>query len=252
MLELKQVNYLNIIRSVSAKLETGLVGVIGPNGAGKSTLLKLIAGVERPDSGEILLNGQAVHEMKSKERAKQLAYMPQQVPDDVIFSVREYVEMGRYAHRTGFGTLTAQCRQAVAAALRRMNLESLANTPLGQLSGGERQRVAIARCLAQGTSALVLDEPISSLDLHYQMSILNLLSQLAEEGYLIVMAIHHLELAAQYCGRLILLNDGCIYRMGGVEEVLQPEVVHDVFQIDAKVFKDPYHHSLRLSCATKV
>ncbi|QQE79944.1 ABC transporter ATP-binding protein [Alicyclobacillus sp. SO9] len=248
-LRIEALDFRTALKDISAVWEPGqLMGVIGPNGAGKSTLLKLVSGVERPDSGRVWLDGDLLGKLNAKERARRLAYLPQQVPVDVLFTVREFVEMGRYAHQSPWGGFNISSKQAVNQAIHRLNLDELVHTPLGQLSGGERQRAAIARCLAQETEVLVLDEPISNLDLYYQVEILQLLRQLASEGYLVVLAIHHLELAAQYCSHMTLLNHGAVYAQGKTEEVLKPEAVAEVFHMNVKMFRDPFDSSLRISC----
>lgn len=245
----ENVDFRPILKQISAVWEPGqLIGIIGPNGAGKSTLLKLVSGVERPDNGKILLDNDVLRQLNPRERARRLSYLPQQMPVDVLYTVREFVEMGRYAHQSAWSGFSFRSKRAVDTAIHRLNLDDFANTPLGQLSGGERQRAAIARCLAQETDVLVLDEPISNLDLFYQIEILRLLRQLAREGYLVVLAIHHLELAAQYCSHLTMMDSGSIYTQGSPEEVLKPEAVAQVFHMNVKMFRDPFDNSLRLSC----
>lgn len=248
MLSIQHVTYAGILHDLSDEWSGGqFVGLIGPNGAGKSTLLRLLAGVRSPHSGDIFLNGRRLEELSVKERAKQIAYMPQQVADDVPFTVRQFVEMGRYAYRRGLAGLDAKSRGAVESALARMALDKIANISLAELSGGERQRVALARCLAQHSQTLLLDEPISNLDLYYQADLLQLLRQLTREGLLVVLAIHHLEFAAQFCSHLVLLNHGKLYSTGTSSEVLTEQAMKDVFRMDVKTYLDPISGCLRFS-----
>lgn len=227
-----------------------LVGLIGPNGAGKSTLLRLAAGVWNPDQGEVLLDGHPIRRWSHRDRARRLAYLPQQVPDDVPYTVREYVEMGRYAHRHFRLGQQGPKRNAVDQALERANLTHLAHVPMQRISGGERQRAGLARCLAQESSVLLLDEPISNLDLHYQLEIFQHLQSLAADGYLVVLAIHHLELAAQFCTELALLHEGKLHSSGCPSDVLTQATMQHAFGVRAIPFLDPHHKALRFSYST--
>ncbi len=248
-LEMREVSYSPGIKRASEVFESGeFVGLVGPNGAGKSTLIRILAGIWRPDSGSASLDGVDIGLWKPRERARRIAYLPQSLPeDDVLFTVQEFVEMGRYPYRRSLGGMNRADSAAVSGAIHKLGLDSLVNTPLRRLSGGERQRVAIARCLAQQTEVLLLDEPISSLDLYYQIDILRLLQSLAKDGLLVVVAIHHLEFAAQYCSRLVLLKNGQIVGHGSPMQVLTERNMVEVFRTPVKTYVDPLQGSLRLS-----
>lgn len=249
-LTLSGVSFGTIVEDISVGWNAGqLVGLIGPNGAGKSTLLRLMAGVRSPDQGRVELDGQDIRQLGTRARARAIAYLPQQIPEDVPFSVYEFVRMGRYSHP---GSTAADNEAAVREALRRMNLEHEADVPLTSLSGGERQRAGVARCLAQESRVLLLDEPIASLDLYYQLDILQHLQNLTESGYLVVLAIHHLELAIRFCSDLLLLHKGKTYGSGEVQEVLSEEALADVFGVSARTYWDPFVDSLRLSLIDRV
>lgn len=240
-LELVRVSYLHILHEVSATFSGGqIIGLIGPNGAGKSTLLRVTAGVLPKSSGVITLDGQDVSGLKAKARARRISYLPQQLPDDISFTVREFVEMGRYVHQTDE-------RGMVNEALAQMKLTSWADAPMHTLSGGERARAGIARCLAQESRVLLFDEPIASLDLYYQMDILKQLRRLAQIGYLIIIAIHHLELAIRFCDQFLLLHCGRVYQQGDAVTVMQESTLAEVFGIHAKTYPDPYTGALRFS-----
>lgn len=270
VLELSDVSYLDIVHGVSTRLDGGqLIGLLGPNGAGKSTLLRLATGVLTPTAGCVQIGEQDMRSFNPRDRARQIAYLPQQLPDDIPFTVREFVEMGRYAHRavdrvpsaSAWRTSAVRQQQAdtsstrqrpsgravVDSALQRMSLTNWADAPMRTLSGGERQRAGIARCLAQESRVLLLDEPIASLDLYYQVDILQQLRKLAEEGYLVVVAIHHLELAIRFCSRFLLLHCGRMVRHGDVSEVMTEEALAEVFRIQARTYRDPFTGTLRLS-----
>lgn len=240
-LALSGVSYQHILRDIDADWVGGqVVGLIGPNGAGKSTLLRTSAGVLRQDKGSIRLDGHDLNRLSVRARACEIAYLPQQIPADVPFTAREFVAMGRYAHKT-------RGHDIVDGALEQMNLLDYVDAPMHTLSGGERQRAGIARCLAQESRVLLLDEPTASLDLYYQMDILQQLQRLAREGYLVVIAIHHLELAIRFCDQFLLLDAGRVYAAGEASEVISEQALADVFGIVARTYRDPFADSLRLS-----
>ncbi|MCL6626927.1 ABC transporter ATP-binding protein [Alicyclobacillus shizuokensis] len=231
------------LQAVSARWRGGqVIGVVGPNGAGKSTLLRLIAGVLPAATGTVSLSGRPLRGLASRERARWLAYLPQQLPEDCPFTVREFVEMGRYAHRSPWGGVGGHGWQVIHDSIARMGLGSYEDVPLSQLSGGERQRAGVARCLAQESPVLLLDEPISNLDVHYQLDMLQRLRELADAGRLVVVAIHHLEFAARYCSQLLLLDKGRVYACGRPQEVLTAAALRDVFGVEAEVFTDAHAH----------
>jgi ABC-type cobalamin/Fe3+-siderophores transport system ATPase subunit len=250
MFEMHQLRVEGILHGITETFRYGeLVGILGPNGAGKSTLLRVLAGVRRPDAGSVRINGTNVYALAHKHRARHIAYLPQQIPDDVEYTVEEFVSMGRYAHHRLFAVTPVSNREKerIKQALERFDLIPFQNTPMNKLSGGERQRAAIARCYVQEANIWLLDEPIANLDLYYQIQLLNFLQDLIKEGYLVIAVLHHLELAAHYCTRLVLLDHGNVYRTGEPQEVLTAETLKAVFRIDAKPFLDPFQNALRFS-----
>ena len=247
-LRMEDVSFGQVLETINLTCKSGeLVGLIGPNGAGKSTLLRILAGVWQPTGGQVYLKGRLLEELSRRERAKQMAYLPQQMPENVLFSVEQYVEMGRYAYRTPWASLGNDSKQAITHALETLDLLLYRNEFLEHLSGGERQRVGIARCIAQGSPVIVLDEPVSNLDVYYQLDIFRHLKRLADKGYLVIVAIHHLELAARFCTKLVLLHEGSIYSEGDPGRVLTEDALQDVFHVSAKTFADPHGGFLRVS-----
>jgi iron complex transport system ATP-binding protein len=250
MLQLDCVAFDPVLAPVTISFEPGrLVGVIGPNGAGKSTLLKTIAGLLAATSGRVLVDHVDLRTVSSKLRAQKLAYLPQTLAEDIPYTVREFVEMGRFSHQSMWSEVPKTGKARVEDALAEMGLTTFADRPMYQVSGGERQRAGIARCLAQESPILLLDEPISNLDIFYQLDIMGKLSELAARGHLLLVAIHHLEFALRFCDDLLVLTNGKLVAFGPVEDVFTEDLIHEVFGIDAAMFTDPIRHYPRLSVA---
>ena len=213
-----------------------LLGVIGPNGSGKTTLLRTISRILKPKVGTILLEGRDVLEMKNKEFSKVFAAVPQDTTVNFDFSALDIVLMGRNPH---LGRLELETEHDIEIARRCMELTNcwhLAERPITELSGGERQLVIIARALTQEPKALLLDEPTSHLDINYQIEIMELLKRLTlDEGLIVIAVIHDLNLAAQYCNRLVLLQEGKIVSTGSPQEVLTAENIKKSFGADVIV-----------------
>ncbi|MGQ9572699.1 MAG: ABC transporter ATP-binding protein [Dehalococcoidia bacterium] len=229
------------LEQVSLSLEVGeLLGVVGPNGSGKSTLIRAITRLVRPLGGEIRLDGKQVSHLSQRELARWVAVVPQNpyLPD--AFTVLEVALMGRNPH---LGLLQSEGQAdltAVRRALEQTDTWHLAGRRVGELSGGERQRAVVARALAQETPLLLLDEPTAHLDVGHQAAMLDLVRQLCRSaGKAVLVAIHDLSLAGQYCDRLIMLNEGRIVGEGKPQEVLSPELLASVYGTRVWVFPHP-------------
>jgi iron complex transport system ATP-binding protein len=213
-----------------------ITGLIGPNGSGKSTLLKAISGIKSVNEGQVFVNEREIGRLSTKQRAKCIAYLAQSpnVPGDL--TVENLVKLGRYAYGRGlFGRdqdAAAQVQQALVAA----KVAELANRPIDALSGGQRQRAFIAMTLAHNSPIIMLDEPTTYLDLTHQLDVLNLLRQLNTTAHkTVVLVLHDLNQAAQYCDQLVCLQQGQIVATGTPHEVLTEQLLADVFQVSAKV-----------------
>lgn len=225
-----------VFRELTVTIPGGqILGVIGPNGSGKSTFLKLLAGIVRPQKGTICLSGRDLRSLPPETIGKMLAYVPQEFPVAFPFTVQDIVLMGRYPHRSAalwdlWGWENSEDYAVAERAMARLNVLHLAEKPIGDLSGGERQRALIARALTQEPGILLLDEPTAFLDLNYQLEISRILHDLVEERELtIILVSHDLNLASQYCDRLLLLDHGRLVVLDEPGTVLRRDVLEPVY-----------------------
>ncbi|WP_420451025.1 ABC transporter ATP-binding protein [Ilumatobacter sp.] len=230
-------------RAVSALTEVVApgewLGLVGPNGAGKSSLIRAVAALV-PSTGGIRVGGRALGEMSERERARRIAYVPQQpiVPDDM--RVRDYVLLGRWPFVGRLGAHSRSDRDAVEAILVQLRLDDLSDRPLAEVSGGERQRAVIARALAQEPTVLLLDEPTSALDIGHQQQALELVTELRCRRQLtVIAAMHDLTLASTYADRLLMLDGGEAVARGAAADVLTAERLGAVFHACVTVEVDP-------------
>lgn len=207
----------------------GFLAVIGPNGSGKSTLARLLLGAIQPEAGAVAFRGRPVRSWSRRELARVVGVVPQSERHAFPLTVGEVVGMGRYPHLGAFGSAGPDDRRAVTAAMDRCDVLDLAGRSTDALSGGERQRVLIARALAQSPAALLLDEPTASLDVRHEMSIFELLRELAAEGVTIVLITHNLNLAARYADELLLLDRGRARAAGPPADVVREELLRQVY-----------------------
>ncbi len=225
-----------VIRGVSLSVPSGeFLGVLGPNGSGKTTLLRGITRVVEPRSGAVRIRGKDVGTLTPREIACEVAFVMQDSAAGagtapLAFTVEEIVAMGRTPYLSRTGWETARDREAVADAMRLAEVTHLADRPIGELSGGERQRAFIALALAQQCDVVLLDEPTNHLDISHQVAVLNLFASLShEKARTVVGVFHDLNLAAEYCDRILLLNDGVVAALGTPEQVLTADAVRTVY-----------------------
>ena len=220
-----------VLRECSFAVGSGeIVAIVGPNGAGKSTLLRILAGLLRPSTGSVSLDGQDLMALSRSQVARRIAVVPQIFDTLFPFTVREVVALGRTARLGAFGRASVDDVAAVERAIRELELESLASRRIDRLSGGERQRAVLAMALAQETAVLLLDEPTVHLDPGHQLATLELLRELGRRRQLAVCAVlHDLNLASTFASRIVALADGRIVREGTPLEVLDADLVQGVF-----------------------
>ncbi|HEU0170567.1 MAG TPA: ABC transporter ATP-binding protein [Acidimicrobiales bacterium] len=214
--------------------------IVGANACGKSTLLRGLARLLAPRTGTVLLDGQDIHRLPTREVATRLGILPQQPISPEGISVADLVARGRHPHQRWFRQWSTTDEQAVAAALAATRLTDIADRPVDELSGGQRQRVWIALALAQGTDLMLLDEPTTFLDLAHQVEVLDLLAELnATERRTVVAVLHDLNLACRYAHHLVAMKDGAIVCHGPPAEVITPATVEEVFGLACDVIPDP-------------
>lgn len=232
-----------VLNNINLHLEAGeIVGLLGPNGSGKSTLLRCLAGLLPRHAHHIQLNGTPLNKISVRDRAKQLAFVPQHAGVDGDLCVEQIVRLGRTPHRRGLFGWSEKDDQAVEYAIRLMKLAGLRHRLWRQLSGGERQRCQIARALAQQPRLLILDEPTNHLDIEYQLELMTLITQLP---ITVVVALHDLNLAANYCHRLVLLKSGSVIASGPPDAVLTPELIERAWHVQADVMKQGKTFNIR-------
>lgn len=214
-----------------------MCGVIGPNGSGKTTLLRAMDGLLSPNRGSVTLEGREIGTIPSRSVAAMVGIVPQRSGSGFGFTTHEMVSMGRSPHLTPLASDTGRDQEIVSTAMERTGITHLAFRPVDSLSGGEFQRVLIARALAQEPRVLLLDEPTAHLDLRYQVEIMDLLLTLCRSGLALVAALHDVNLAAEYCDRLVLLSSGRIVAMGTPQEVLETSTIERVYGIPVRVAK---------------
>lgn len=225
-----------ILRGVSLEVDhNDFVGIIGPNGSGKSTLLKCIYRVLKPQAGIVRLDGTDIRELSYKKSAQTIAVLAQHNYYNFEFSVQDVVLMGRSPHKRTMERDNAQDYAIVAQALKTVGMSDMAKRSFSTLSGGEQQRVILARALAQQTPCLILDEPTNHLDIKYQLQLLDIVKGLNRT---VISAIHDLNIAAMYCTWLVVMKDGKVITQGTPRQVLTPELIRQVYEVEARVSTD--------------
>lgn len=231
----------SIIKNLNLTIpDKKITTIIGANGCGKSTLLKALTRIIPYQSGSVLLDGKEISREKTKTVAKKMAILPQTPESSNGLTVGELVSYGRFPYQNGLGRLTKRDYEVIDWALKVTGTAEYKYHPMDALSGGQRQRVWIAMVLAQETNIIFLDEPTTYLDMAHQLEVLELLQKLNREQHrTIVMVLHDLNQAARFADYIITLKDGEIVKAGTCEEVIVPEVLREVFRIDAVIGRDP-------------
>ncbi|WP_150538687.1 ABC transporter ATP-binding protein [Actinobacillus vicugnae] len=231
-----------LLHPISLRFEQGKVyGLIGHNGSGKSTLIKLLAKQNPYSSGKILFDQQELSLWSSREFAKQVAYLPQHLPQATNLTARELIAMGRYAWNGLFGSNKQKDHEAIERALALTHTEKFADQLVDTLSGGERSRIWLAMLLAQQSKFLLLDEPLAALDIAHQVEVMELVKKLAHELNLgVIIVIHDINLAARYCDQLVALHSGKLLAQGDAFEIVNSSKLKQIYGIELNVIEHPH------------
>ncbi|WP_136690090.1 ABC transporter ATP-binding protein [Halorhabdus amylolytica] len=226
-----------VIDGATIRLPPGEVtALVGPNGSGKSTLLAGLADQLAIDAGTVLLDGEDIHALGTKELARKLGLLSQENVAPNSLSVEDLVSHGRYPHRGFFDSLSPADREAIDEAIDLAGIDHLRDREIGSLSGGQRQLVWIAMVLAQDTDVLLLDEPTTFLDMHHQLEVMEIVERLRDESDVTVgLVLHDIEQAARYADHVVALKDGAVQARGDPETVLTQELLAAVFGVEATV-----------------
>ena len=231
--------------------EGEILAIVGPNGSGKTTLLRNISGSLSPESGAVYLDMKRLPELSITELARYLAVVEQEREVGFDFTVREIVALGRLPHRGRFARETKTDKEWIERAMELTNVTPFAERSIRELSGGEKQRVFLAMALAQNPRVLLLDEPTTYLDINHQIQIMEIVRQQAAAGLTVLMAIHDLNLAAQYADRVAILHQGRLLAVGRPADVLTEANIKQAFQVDVVVGRNPVTNSIYINTAPK-
>ncbi|QLH19633.1 ABC transporter ATP-binding protein [Streptomyces sp. Rer75] len=230
----------NVIDGLDVAIPPGVITtIIGPNGCGKSTLLRTLTRLLKPSKGTVVLDGEDIVKLRTREVAKKLGLLPQAPVAPEGLTVADLVARGRHPHQSWLRQWSSDDAGVVERALAMTGVSDLADRPVDSLSGGQRQRVWISMTLAQGTDLLLLDEPTTYLDLAHAIDVLDLVDDLHESGCTVVMVLHDLNLATRYSDNLIVMRAGSILAQGHPRDVITAELLDEAFGLRAAVVDDP-------------
>lgn len=235
-----------VLRGVSFNLQPGeLLAIIGPNGSGKSTLIRALSGVLPLLAGSIRVDGRNISQIHDQDRARLIAVVPQARNLPSAFTAREVVALGRTPHLNWLGQLSQSDEVIIDEAMRQTNTAAFANSLANELSGGEQQRLLLARALVQQTPVLLMDEPTTHLDLQFQFGLMQHIHSLAhppsakQSARAVLIGLHDLNLAYAYADKVAMLVCGKITHFGSPEEVLQPGILSEIYNVPMVQLKDP-------------
>lgn len=238
-----------VLQDVSLHLEKGdFCAIVGPNGSGKTTLLKLMTGLLQPQGGTVQVGGKLLNLLSAMEKARLMAYVAQRQEVVFDFSVFDTVLMGRNPHQSRWETASSHDVKVVEEVLQLTGLADYRNRMLTELSGGEVQRVMIARAMVQQTPVILLDEPLSNLDITYQFEVMDILQHLNKQNNTtVVIILHDLSFVKKYAHKVLMLQKGSLRHFGPVDEVLTEPNVREVFHLSSHYGLDANGHVYRTS-----
>ncbi len=230
-----------ILKSLSVEIKDGeFFGIIGPNGSGKTTLLKIITKILNPSSGRILLDGEDVRKIPAGQYSRNISFLPSGIDVSFSYTVEEFVSMGRFPYTGRYGNLSSGDMEKVNETLDTLGISPGAERKINELSDGEKQRVFLAQAIVQEPRLIILDEPTSHLDIGHSYKILDIIKHLNRTGMTVISVLHDLNLASEYCTKLLMLKDGEIFSQGTPEEVLTYANIEQVYETKVLVYKNPH------------
>jgi iron complex transport system ATP-binding protein len=228
-----------ILNDISFEVKPGeFIGLIGPNGCGKTTLMRCINGLLKPQKGNIKIDGRSIQTMKLKEIAKICANVPADCNEDFSLTVQELIFLGRYPHVDGMWWESKKDENVVLDAIKQFGLEPFVHRHLNELSSGEKARALLAKAVVQMPNVLLADEPSAHLDLRYQLEVMENLRNLSRKGVTVITASHDMNLTTRYCDKVIMLGYGRMVAMGKPKDVITPELIREVYNVEVSVFHD--------------
>ncbi|MBZ2174537.1 ABC transporter ATP-binding protein [Schnuerera sp. xch1] len=232
-----------ILKGINFSIDKSmLIGIIGANGSGKTTLLKNISGYLKSTSGNVFIAGKNIKDFTIKEKSRYIGYVPQDIIYDFQFNCFDVIMMGRIPFLKRFQMERKEDKDIVKKCMKITNTWQFKKTSIKKLSGGERQRVYIARALAQNPKILLMDEPVSHLDIKYQIEILSLVKDLSLNGILVITVLHDINIASQFCDEIFIMKEGKIIDSGYPKNVITPNNIKSAFSIDVELFENPTTH----------
>lgn len=229
-----------VMKNLSLRVASGeFVAMIGPNGAGKSTLLKVMTGDIVPGAGSVLFNGRPLREYRPRSLARQFSVVHQAIETKAAFTVHEFIRMGRFPHQESFVVEADRDREAIAWSAETAGVGHLLGRRLTELSGGELQLVRIAHALAQNSRVILLDEPVSHLDIQHAVRIMDILWKLNREGATVMAVLHDINLASDYSSRIIGMKEGSVFLSGVPHDVIRYDLVESLFGTSCIVMSNP-------------
>lgn len=235
-----------ILKQISEHFyENNFYAILGPNGSGKTTLIRHLLGLIRVQKGNILLHGNEIKNLKKKELATSISFVPQNTYIDADFTVHDIVAMGRNPYQKRFQDISSEDEKLIQEAMEITNTLKLKEKRYNQLSGGEAQRVLVARAITQDTPWMILDEPISHLDIKHQIELMETLKRLNEtKKKTVITILHDLNIAASYCNKVVLMKSGEIFRAGDTNDVMNCENLKEVYGIEFQRITNEFDHKV--------